>query len=96
MTPTRFAVLVGVLLGALHASGTGAQSFPTRPVRYIMPLPAGQETDVFARILARRLGEVLGQNVIIDNRPGGGTMIGTDFAAKAAPDGYTLVHVLTA
>ena len=96
MTQVRFAVLVGVLLGALHASGPGAQSFPARPVRYIMPLPAGQETDVFARILARRLGEGWSQNVIVDNRPGGGTVIGTDLAAKAPPDGYTLVHALTA
>jgi tripartite-type tricarboxylate transporter receptor subunit TctC len=80
----------------LASAGAGAQNFPTRPVRYVMPLPAGQETDVFARILARRLSEGLGQNVIVDNRPGGGTVIGTDLAAKAAPDGYTLVHVLTA
>lgn len=90
------AVLVGVLLGAHAASDPGAQSFPARPVRYVMPLPAGQETDVFARILARRLGESWGQNVIVDNRPGGGTVIGTDLGAKAAPDGYTLVHALTA
>jgi tripartite-type tricarboxylate transporter receptor subunit TctC len=87
---------MGVLLGAHVASEPGAQSFPTRPVRYIMPLPAGQETDVFARILARRLGEGWSQNVIVDNRPGGGTVIGTELAARAAPDGYTLVHALTA
>ena len=96
MQPITLAVWCGLLLGSLVASGPLAQSFPARPVRYIMPLPAGQETDVFARILARRLGEGLGQNVIVDNRPGGGTVIGTDLAAKAAPDGYTLVHVLTA
>ena len=103
MTPIRFAVFMGILLGAHVASEPGAQSpstgsgqaYPARPVRYIMPLPAGQETDVFARILARRFGEGLGQNVIVDNRPGGGTVIGTDLAVRAAPDGYTLVHVLT-
>jgi tripartite-type tricarboxylate transporter receptor subunit TctC len=72
-----------------------AQSFPARPVRYILPLPAGQETDVFARVLARRLGDGWGQQVIVDNRPGGGTVIGTDAAAKAAPDGYTLLHAIT-
>jgi tripartite-type tricarboxylate transporter receptor subunit TctC len=77
------------------STGSG-QVFPTRPVRYVMPLPAGQETDVFARVFARRLGEGLGQNVIVDNRPGGGTVIGTDVAAKAPADGYTLVHALTA
>jgi len=104
MLRIRIAVFMGVLLGALPASEPGAQSpstgsgqaYPARPVRYIMPLPAGQETDVFARILARRLGEGLSQNVIVDNRPGGGTVIGTDLAARAAPDGYTLVHALTA
>ena len=95
MPRIRSAVLMGVLLGAHVASEPGAQSFPTRPVRYIMPLPAGQETDVFARVLARRLGEGWGQNVIVDNRPGGGTVIGTDLAAKAPADGYTLVHALT-
>jgi tripartite-type tricarboxylate transporter receptor subunit TctC len=96
MTPIRFAAFMCVLLGALHAPGADAQSFPARPVRYIMPLPAGQETDVFARVLAYRLGEGWNQNVIVDNRAGGGTMIGTDLAAKAAPDGYTLLHALTA
>jgi len=96
MTPIRFAAFIGVLLGALHVSGAGAQTFPSRPVRYIMPLPAGGETDVFARVLARRMGEGLKQNVIVDNRPGGATMIGTAVAANAAPDGYTLLHAVTA
>lgn len=96
MTPIRFAVFLGILLAALHASGAGAQSFPVRPVRYIMPLPAGGETDLFARVLARRLGEGWNQNVIVDNRPGGGTIIGTAVAASAAPDGYTLLHAVTA
>jgi tripartite-type tricarboxylate transporter receptor subunit TctC len=61
-----------------------------------MPLPAGGETDVFARVLTRRLTANLGQNVIVDNRPGGATMIGTAVAAGAAPDGYTLLHAVTA
>lgn len=96
MTPIRSAVFLGILLGALHTDGAGAQSFPVRPVRYIMPLPAGGETDLFARALARRLGEGWNQNVIVDNRPGGGTIIGTAVAASAAPDGYTLLHAVTA
>lgn len=96
MAPIRLAAFAGVLLAALQPCGAFAQGYPARPVRYIMPLPAGQETDVFARVLARRLGEAWGQNVIVDNRPGGGTMIGTDLAAKAPADGYTLVHALTA
>jgi tripartite-type tricarboxylate transporter receptor subunit TctC len=96
MPPIRIAVFMGFSLGALIASEPGAQSFPARPVRYIMPLPAGQETDVFARVLAHRLGEGWGQQVIVDNRPGGGTVIGTDLAAKAPANGYTLIHALTA
>jgi tripartite-type tricarboxylate transporter receptor subunit TctC len=96
MARNHLVILMGVLLGALHASGAGAQSFPVRPVRYIMPLPAGGETDLFARVLARRLGEDWNQNVIVDNRPGGGTIIGTAVAASAAPDGYTLLHAVTA
>jgi tripartite-type tricarboxylate transporter receptor subunit TctC len=87
MPRIRSAVFMGVLLGAHVASEPGAQSFPARPVRYIMPLPAGQETDVFARVLARRLTDGWGQNVIVDNRPGGGTVIGTDLAAKETADG---------
>lgn len=73
-----------------------AQSFPARSVRYIMPLPAGQETDAFARLLAQRLGEGWGRQVVVDNRPGGGTVIGTDVVAKSAADGYTLLHAITA
>ena len=91
----RIAGLIGTLLGAVVAAEAAAQGFPVRTVRYIMPLPAGQETDVFARVLARRLGDTWGQQVLVDNRPGGGTVIGTDLAAKAAPDGYTLLHALT-
>ena len=79
----------------LMAAEAGSQAFPARTVRYILPLPAGQETDVFARVLARRLSESWGQQVLVDNRPGGGTMIGTDAAAKALPDGYTLLHAVT-
>jgi tripartite-type tricarboxylate transporter receptor subunit TctC len=96
MGPLRVAVGAALLLGLSIPEGAGGQGFPSRPVRYIMPLPAGQETDVFARILANRLGEGWGQQVIVDNRPGGGTTIGTDLAAKAPANGYTLLHTLTA
>ena len=94
MGPFVFFLCAAVALAAVP-SESAAQAFPSRPVRYILPLPAGQETDVFARVFARRLGEGWGQQVIVDNRPGGGTVIGTDAAAKAAPDGYTLMHALT-
>src|SRR5687768_13073606 len=94
MVPFRCILCAAAALGPVATDAT-AQSFPTRAVRYVLPLPAGQETDVFARVLARRLGEGWGQQVLVENRPGGGTVIGTDAAAKAAPDGYTLLHALT-
>ena len=92
----RLAACTSAMLGAFISTTAGAQAFPARPVRYIMPLPAGSETDLFARILARRLGDGWSQQVNVDNRPGGGTVIGTDLAAKATGDGYTLLHALTA
>jgi len=91
----RLASFMGALFGAVIATEAVAQGFPARTVRYILPLPPGQETDVFARVLARRLGESWGQQVLVDNRPGGGTVIGTEVAARAAPDGYTLFHAIT-
>jgi tripartite-type tricarboxylate transporter receptor subunit TctC len=92
----RLTVCASVLLGAFVSAETAAQAFPSRQVRYIMPLPAGNETDLFARVLAKQLSEGWGQQVNVDNRPGGGTIIGTDLAAKSPPDGYTLFHALTA
>ncbi len=68
-----------------------AQDYPTRAVRIIVPFAPGGSADVFGRFIAQRLQESLGQNFIVDNRPGGGSVIGTDAVAKAAPDGYTLL-----
>ncbi|HEX7271929.1 MAG TPA: tripartite tricarboxylate transporter substrate binding protein [Casimicrobiaceae bacterium] len=74
--------------------GTGparAQDYPSRPVRIIVPFATGGPADVYARFLAQRLQETLGQPFVVDDRPGAGSIVGTDAAAKSAPDGYTLL-----
>lgn len=68
-----------------------AQNYPSKPVRLIVPFAAGGSTDVIARILAPKLSEVWGQQVLVDNRPGGNTVIGTDIVAKSPPDGHVLL-----
>ena len=68
-----------------------AQGYPTKPVRLIVPFPAGGATDLFARTLSQKIGEKLGQSLVVENRPGAGGTLGSDLAAKASPDGYTLL-----
>ena len=75
----------------IPAPAEAADAYPARPVRLIVPFGAGAATDIVARIFAAKLGDTLGQTIVVDNRPGAAGMIGTDTAAKAAPDGYTLL-----
>jgi tripartite-type tricarboxylate transporter receptor subunit TctC len=87
-------VLAASLLVSLcAAAGAAAQTYPAKPIRVIVPSNPGGATDVVARMLAPKLGETLGQPILIDNRAGAGGTIGTEAVAKAAPDGYTLLAV---
>ena len=89
----RTSVLVSILgiLGVLLATGVGAQSYPTKPVRIVAPFPPGGVADVLARAIQPGLQEALGQQVVIDNKPGAGGNIGAEIVARAEPDGYTLL-----
>jgi len=90
---------MGLALASLLFVGTGiflsqqahAQNYPTRPVKIIVPFATGGPADNYARFMAQRLQDSLGQTFVVDNKPGAGSVIGTDLAAKAAPDGYTLL-----
>jgi tripartite-type tricarboxylate transporter receptor subunit TctC len=85
----------GAALAWIAAGFTGAvaqaQTYPAKPIRLIVPFPAGGATDLFARSLSQKLGERLGQSVVVDNKPGAGGTLGADLAAKAPADGYTLL-----
>jgi tripartite-type tricarboxylate transporter receptor subunit TctC len=85
-----------LLLLALAAGLAQAQPYPSRAVRLIVPFPPGGSNDIVGRMLGQQLGERLGQSVVVDNRGGAGGTIGTDMAAKAAPDGYTLLLISVA
>ena len=84
-------LLLGAVALALCAFGARAQTYPTHPVRVIVPFAPGGPADVYARFIANKLQESLGQTFIVDNRPGAGSIIGTDAVAKAPADGYTLL-----
>jgi tripartite-type tricarboxylate transporter receptor subunit TctC len=86
-----------VALAFTFASGIAeAQNYPSKPIRLIVPFPPGGSNDIVGRMIAAQLGERLGLSVVVDNRGGAGGTIGTDMAAKAAPDGYTLLLISVA
>src|SRR5256885_1584977 len=80
-------------VAALATSPSAAQNYPNRTIRFIVPFGAGGPTDVFTRALGEELRKSLGQPIVMENRPGAGTIIGTTEVARAAPDGYTLLMI---
>lgn len=83
-------IAIGMLV-AVSCAGAQAQNYPQRPIRLVVAVAAGGSTDVMARLIGHKLGERIGQQVVVDNRPGGSSIIGSDIVAKAQPDGHTLL-----
>lgn len=79
------------LLGAIAATNAAAQAYPSRPIRLVIPFSPGGATDVPGRLIAQKLSDVFGHQIIVDNRPGAGSAIGSEIVARAQPDGYTLL-----
>src|SRR5690348_13113863 len=90
-TPVR--ALAALALAALlaNAGAALAQGYPSHPIRMLVPWPPGQATDVAARMVSEKLSSVLGQPLVVDNRPGAGGVVGSEAAAKSPADGYTLL-----
>lgn len=86
---TSFRILAGLAVLMLPF-GAMAQDFPSKPIKLVVPFPAGGPNDTIARVVGQRMAEILGQSIVIDNRGGAGGVLGTDFVAKSDPDGYTI------
>src|SRR5437588_13050662 len=96
MSKRPFAFILAFALGTITAaSQSSAQSYPTRPIRMIVPYPAGGGTDLFIRVTAQKMSEFLGQQIVVENRVGAGGNIGMATGAKAPADGYTLIAAFT-
>jgi tripartite-type tricarboxylate transporter receptor subunit TctC len=94
--PTRLLEIAMILVSAITILPAQAQDYPSKPIKFIVPFSAGTTTDVIGRLYAQKLGEVLGQTVIVDNKAGAGGNIAAEYVARAAPDGYTLTFSTSA
>jgi len=95
-TRIRWVLACAALLFPMHGASAADAAYPVRPIRMIVPFVAGGGTDLLARLISPRLGEILGQQIVIDNRGGGGSILGTQLLAKSPPDGYTIAMMDTA
>jgi len=91
MQSRRFVVSMLAASALVMSAGVAAQGYPSKPIRVIVPFGAGGPADIYARYLGQQMNKPLGQPFVVENRPGAGSIIGTDIAAKSAPDGYTLL-----
>ena len=89
--PLRCAALA-LILAAVWPDHAGAQAYPNRPIRLIVPFPPGGAADILARLIGNKVAEQIGQPLVVENRPGAGGTLGADAAAKSPPDGYTILH----
>jgi tripartite-type tricarboxylate transporter receptor subunit TctC len=91
LMPLRGSVIASVLAAVLVAQTAAAQSFPSKPIRVIVPFPPGGTSDILARLIGAKIAESWGQQLIVDNRPGANGNIGAELVARAVPDGYTII-----
>src|SRR4051812_38371595 len=93
MQVRQWIALVASIVACAAAPAAGAQPYPDRPIRMSVGFPPGGAADIIARIVGQKLSETWGQQVVVDNRPGAGSTIGSDITAKAPPNGYTLLMI---
>jgi tripartite-type tricarboxylate transporter receptor subunit TctC len=85
------AVVVSAIIAALPGVALAQDKWPSKPITYVVPFPAGGTTDVLARLIGQKLGPALGTTIVVENKPGAGGNVGSEFVARAAPDGYTIL-----
>ena len=86
-----FAIALAAVAALVGTTAHAQDKWPSKPIKYIVPFPPGGTTDILARLISAKLGTALGQPVLVENKPGAGGNIGSDFVAKSTPDGYTIL-----